>query len=240
MKQILIPATKLNFKSSWLTVACAHSILAFIKLHVSLPGLTNLLMQTLLLGCPSSQAVPNRHSPSKWYSLNCDFTHGEWSRPEAAFTWARNLMKKFGITHVRLQEILWMFLQWGTFIHLSMRVLLKQETNAPHHTSFVIIYMASEGRFSAWMLNLAERFSIHAECFSAFRTEKDWLRWKDAVRSLIIMTLIKHTQRCLLCAILPIRSLYKHSPFISHSVWHIWWISFSWSPCQNHIKILWQ
>lgn len=141
MKQILIPAAKLNFKSSWLTLACAYSILAFIKLHVSLPaicGLTNLLMQTLLLGCPSSQAN-NRHSPSKWYSLNCDFTHGEWSRPEVAFTWARNLMKKFGITHVRLQEILWIFLQWGTFIHLSMRVLLKQETNTPYQTSFVII-----------------------------------------------------------------------------------------------------
>ena len=148
MKQILIPATKLNFKSSWLIVACAHSILAFIKLHVSLSamcGLTNLLMQTLLLGCPSSQAVPKRHSPSKWYSLNCDFTHGEWNRPEVAFTWARNLMKKFGITHVRLQETLWIFLQWGTFIHLSIRVLLKQETNMPYKTSVVIIYTASEG-----------------------------------------------------------------------------------------------
>lgn len=61
MKQILIPATNFIFKSLWLVV-CALSNLVFIKLPLILClsavcGLTDLLKQALLLGCPFSQAV---------------------------------------------------------------------------------------------------------------------------------------------------------------------------------------
>ena len=61
IKQILIPATKFIFKSLWVVV-CALSNLVFIKLPLTLClsavcGLTDLLMQALLLGCPFSQAV---------------------------------------------------------------------------------------------------------------------------------------------------------------------------------------